>query len=121
MKSITILYNQNQAQKANGNGSGAAENGKENKNSRRTKKDKKAGNSNVTMEENDRASVQERIGMIIHEIRNPLTAISLANQSLREEIQFDNLPSSLNIFTDIVFKNINRIESSPKRPFIRKL
>ena len=41
MKSITILYNQNQAQKANGNGSGAAENGKENKISRRTKKDKK--------------------------------------------------------------------------------
>lgn len=111
MKSITILYNQNQAQKANGNGSGAAENGKENKNSRRTKKDKKVGNSNVTMAENDRASVQDRIGMIIHEIRNPLTAISLANQSLREEIQFDNLPLSLNIFTDIVFKNINRIEA----------
>ncbi len=111
MKSITILYNQNQAQKANGNGSGAAENGKEKKISRRTKKDKKAGNSNVTMAENDRASVQDRIGMIIHEIRNPLTAISLANQSLREEIQFDNLPLSLNIFTDIVFKNINRIEA----------
>jgi signal transduction histidine kinase len=49
--------------------------------------------------------------MIIHEIRNPLTAISLANQSLREEIQDDNLPLSFNIFTDIVSKNINRIET----------
>ena len=85
--------------------------GKKKKISRRTRKDNEADNSNVTLGENDRASVQDRIGMIIHEIRNPLTAISLANQSLREEIQFDNLPSSLNIFTDIVFKNINRIEA----------
>jgi signal transduction histidine kinase len=113
MKSITILYNQNQPQKANGIDNGNGEKGKEKKNSRRTGKNdnKKGVDTNLPGGSSDPATVQDRIGMIIHEIRNPLTAISLANQSLREEIQFDNLPPSLNIFTDIVFKNIDRIEA----------
>ena len=112
MKSITILSDQNQPQKANGDEQRGSEN-EEKKISLRTRKDeqKKSVNTNLTAGENNRGSVQDRIGMIIHEIRNPLTAISLANQSLREEIQFDNLPLSLNIFTDIVSKNVNRIEA----------
>ena len=103
MKSITILYNQNQPQKASGNGKAAVDKGNE-KISRRTKKEKKdehekSANTHSIAGENDRASVQDRIGMIIHEIRNPLTAISLSNQSLREEMQFDNLPLSLNVLS----------------------
>jgi signal transduction histidine kinase len=114
MKSITMLYNQNQSHpKTNGSegGLGSTENKK--KISRRSKKteDKKTLGQGFPGKEIDRSSVQERIGMIIHEIRNPLTAISLANQSLREEIQYDNLPLSFNVYTDIVSKNINRIEA----------
>src|SRR4051812_10053434 len=54
--------------------------------------------------------VENEIGMIIHEIRNPLTAISLANQSLHDEIGYDHLPSSLYTVTEIIAKNITRIE-----------
>jgi signal transduction histidine kinase len=112
MKSITILHNQNQADHTTTNGSerDADQAGREKTISRRSKKSDKS-------EENSRgqgiesSSVQERIGMIIHEIRNPLTAISLANQSLREEIQDDGLPLSFNVYTDIVSKNITRIEA----------
>jgi signal transduction histidine kinase len=114
MKSITILYNQNQPQRKS-NGEEAVPNNaaKEKNTSRESKKieQKKTAGQDSPLGEKDVLSVQERIGMIIHEIRNPLTAISLANQSLREEIQDDNLPLSFNIFTDIVSKNINRIET----------
>jgi|GEM_PF-2423996 len=55
-------------------------------------------------------SMESLAGAIIHEIRNPLTAISLANQSLFEEIQFGDLPASLNPLTAIISKNISRIE-----------
>lgn len=107
MKSITILYNQNQPQrKANGNDAGP--DGGTKKQGKKSGRDKAGKNS--TVEDKDPSTVQERIGMIIHEIRNPLTAISLANQSLREEIQFDKLPLSFNVYTDIVAKNITRIE-----------
>src|SRR5205809_3028943 len=54
--------------------------------------------------------VENEIGMIIHEIRNPLTAISLANQSLYEEIGDHHLPPSLYTVTEIIAKNITRIE-----------
>ena len=110
MKSITILYNQNQSHPKT-NGSEGTGNEKEISGRSKKTKDKKAPGQNFPGEEIDRSSVQERIGMIIHEIRNPLTAISLANQSLREEIQYDNLPLSFNVYTDIVSKNINRIEA----------
>jgi signal transduction histidine kinase len=114
MKSITILYNQNQPQRKS-NGEEAVPNNaaKEKNTSRESKKieQKKTAGQDSPLGEKDVLSVQERVGMIIHEIRNPLTAISLANQSLREEIQDDNLPLSFNIFTDIVSKNINRIET----------
>src|ERR1051326_8323593 len=55
-------------------------------------------------------SAENEIGMIIHEIRNPLTAISLANQSLYEEIGHDHLSPSLHTASDIIAKNITRIE-----------
>lgn len=111
MKSITILYNQNQSHpKTNGSNAGS---GQEKKISGRRKENEhnKPVDENLTGQGSDPTSVQERIGMIIHEIRNPLTAISLANQSLREEIQYDSLPLSFNVYTDIVSKNINRIEA----------
>jgi len=117
MKSITILYNQNQPQrKSNGDEAVPDSAAKEKNGSRLNKKieQKKAAGQSSPVKEEDALSVQERIGMIIHEIRNPLTAISLANQSLREEIRDDNLPLSFNIFTDIVSKNINRIEAMLK-------
>ena len=111
MKSITILHNQNQADHTtNGSERDADHVGREKTMSRRSKKNDKP-DENSPGQGIESSSVQERIGMIIHEIRNPLTAISLANQSLREEIQFDNLPLSFNVYTDIVSKNINRIEA----------
>lgn len=114
MKSITILYNQDQAHpKAGSSAASPDAQGKGKKIPRGNTKNErqKAPGQNLPGEEIDLSSVQERIGMIIHEIRNPLTAISLANQSLRDEIHYDNLPLSFNIFTDIVFKNIDRIEA----------
>ena len=54
--------------------------------------------------------MENEIGMIIHEIRNPLTAISLANQSLYDEIGYDHLPPSLYSVTEMIAKNITRIE-----------
>jgi len=56
-------------------------------------------------------SMEDLARVIIHEIRNPLTTISLANQSLVEEVQFGDLPVSLNPLTTIISKNISRIES----------
>jgi signal transduction histidine kinase len=55
-------------------------------------------------------SMESLAGAIIHEIRNPLTAISLANQSLLDEIQYGDVPASLNPLTTIISKNISRIE-----------
>jgi len=78
----------------------------DNKNSRRkTRMNKSPEEKNI----ND-PKMQNEIGMIIHEIRNPLTAISLANQSLHDEIGYDHLPPSLYTVTEIIAKNITRIE-----------
>jgi signal transduction histidine kinase len=110
MKSITKLYNQNQPQHKSNGDVRLGDVGKEKKTSNRGKKIETAL-QRLPDQGNDPSSVQEKIGMIIHEIRNPLTSISLANQSLREEIQYDNLPLSFNVYTDIVSKNINRIEA----------
>ncbi len=52
---------------------------------------------------------------MIHEIRNPLTAINLANQSLTEMIaDGDNIQSS-KIYTSIISKNVSRIEHLLRR------
>ena len=116
MKSITRLYDQNQPQHKTSGDKVVVNKEKEPKTSRRSKKSesKEKADPNLPHAEDDLKSVQERIGMIIHEIRNPLTAISLANQSLREEINDDRLPSSFHTYTDIVAKNINRIEGMLK-------
>jgi len=113
MKSIKLFYDQNQAQrKANSYGDGPGSAKKENEFSHAAMKNNPGkGNSHLPREEGDLTSTREAIGMIIHEIRNPLTAISLANQSLLEEIHDDNLPPSLNTYADIVARNINRIET----------
>jgi signal transduction histidine kinase len=61
---------------------------------------------------NDRRSAwsfESAVQSIVHEIRNPLTAISLANQSLNDEAGY--VDPSLQVFTDIVAKNIDRIET----------
>jgi len=110
MKSITKLHNQNQPQHiSNGDARwGDAGKGKRPPTAAKKIEPRK---SNLPDQGNDSSSVEEKIGMIIHEIRNPLTSISLANQSLREEIQYDNLPLSFNVYTDIVSKNISRIEA----------
>src|SRR6476660_5328056 len=103
MESFNILNYEDQAGKANGDKITV---------SRPTGKiEPTNGNSHSPEEGYELTALQKAVGMIIHEIRNPLTAISLANQSLREEIHDDNLPSSFNIYTDIVGKNIMRIET----------
>jgi len=72
---------------------------------------RKTGVNNPSPEKNiNDPKVQNEIGMIIHEIRNPLTAISLANQSLHDQIGDDHLPPSLYTVTEIIGKNITRIE-----------
>ena len=95
MKSFTSPYNQDHPRDKNGR--------------RQTRMIKSAKEKNVSKPEKLNPTENE-IGMIIHEIRNPLTAISLANQSLHEEIGYDHLPPSLYNVTEMIAKNITRIE-----------
>lgn len=53
--------------------------------------------------------MESKLEMLIHEIRNPLTSILLANQSLRAQVATN---PSLEIFTDIIIKNAHRIEKT---------
>src|SRR5436190_11584542 len=76
---------------------------------RKTRMDKSPNEKNIK-DPKEPIPIENEIGMIIHEIRNPLTAISLANQSLHDEIGYDHLPSSLYTVTEIIAKNITRIE-----------
>jgi signal transduction histidine kinase len=55
-------------------------------------------------------TIRSQVEMTIHEIRNPLTAISLANQSIQEQIQMEQLPDSVFACTAIIHKNIGLIE-----------
>jgi signal transduction histidine kinase len=52
--------------------------------------------------------------LIVHELRNPLTSIALANQLLIEALEEDEAPSSLFDLTDIISKNIKRIQNMLK-------
>jgi len=54
------------------------------------------------------APIDSTVQMIIHEIRNPLSAISLANQSLKQEPVLEK--EKLQAFTDVISKNTARIE-----------
>jgi signal transduction histidine kinase len=60
------------------------------------------------------ATSRQQVEMTIHEIRNPLTAISLANQSIQEQIQTEQLPESVFACTAIINKNISTIEKMLK-------
>jgi len=99
MKSITILYNQHY--KANGRD---ARMGGGNYSQKKKNEQKRINHEKPT-------SLEEVTAMIIHEIRNPLTAISLANQSLHEEINDEGLSGTLNTLTGMISKNISRIET----------
>lgn len=94
MKSFTSPYSQDHSR---------------DKNDRRTTRMTKSTNDK-TIHPGKLSPAQDEIGMIIHEIRNPLTAISLANQSLYEEIGYDHLPPSLYTVTEMIAKNVTRIE-----------
>lgn len=59
--------------------------------------------------------IAERLSMtgkiartIAHEVRNPLTNLTLALEQLRDEMPSDN--ESVNLFSDIIERNANRIE-----------
>jgi len=54
------------------------------------------------------STMKNAVQAIIHEIRNPLTAISLANQSLNEEVEY--VAPTLQTLTEIISRNITRIE-----------
>ena len=67
-------------------------------------------NTTTSDDTKDNAPVSRQVEMTIHEIRNPLTAISLANQSIQEQIQMEQLPDSVFACTAIIHKNIGMIE-----------
>jgi signal transduction histidine kinase len=77
---------------------------------RKTRMDKSPNEKNIK-DPKETIPIENEIGMIIHEIRNPLTAISLSNQSLHEQISSDHLPPSLYTITEVISKNITRIET----------
>jgi signal transduction histidine kinase len=58
--------------------------------------------------------IRKQVEVTIHEIRNPLSAISLANQSIQEQIQNAQLPDSVFACTTIIQKNIATIEKMLK-------
>jgi len=94
MKSFTSPYNQGHS--------------RDKSDRRATRTTKSANEKNINPKKLH--PMDNEIAMIIHEIRNPLTAISLANQSLHEEIGYDHLPPSLYTVSEIIAKNITRIE-----------
>jgi signal transduction histidine kinase len=56
-------------------------------------------------------SREEIVRLIIHEIRNPLSAISLANQLMEETAASGQVhPESIVVFTEIIGRNTARIE-----------
>jgi signal transduction histidine kinase len=56
-------------------------------------------------------SREEIVRLIIHEIRNPLSAISLANQLMVETAASGQVhPESITVFTEIIGRNASRIE-----------
>jgi len=61
---------------------------------------------------------EEVVRKIIHEIRNPITAISLANQSIREAARKDGVAGSVELFTDIISRNTASIEEMLKNLLI---
>jgi len=101
MKSITLLYDQylkTNAREASTSGAGKYPPRKKSLGKKRSVDEKPT-------------SVEEITAMIVHEIRNPLTAISLANQSLYQEIRDRDLPGTLHTLAGMVSKNISRIET----------
>jgi len=96
MKSFTSPYNQDQPR---------------DKGNRRHTRMNKSTKEKTIVNPKKLSPMENEIGMIIHEIRNPLTAISLANQSLHEEIEHDHLAPSLHTVSEIIAKNITRIEA----------
>ena len=61
----------------------------------------------------DHDEAGSEILLLAHEIRNPLTAISLANKLLREHTE-DQFPS-LHVLSEIIARNICRVESILKQ------
>jgi signal transduction histidine kinase len=55
-------------------------------------------------------SLENLVKMIVHEIRNPLTSIALANQLMREVINDGLTATTLNVYSDLISKNVSRIE-----------
>lgn len=58
--------------------------------------------------------MQHDVKQIVHELRNPLTAIALANQSLQDELE-DNSTPTLSALTEIIERNVGKIEELIKQ------
>jgi len=74
----------------------------------KNKKDPKNGGLVATEELGPTDGMNDNIKMMVHEIRNPLTAISLAGQSIENAAAHTD--PSLVAYTEIIAKNISRIE-----------
>jgi signal transduction histidine kinase len=92
MKSFTIFSDQNKSPQATG----------KDESLRISTSDANASQYSVS-------SLKNMMQSIIHEIGNPLTAISLANQTLTEDLEYAY--PSLSALTEIVAKSITRIET----------
>ncbi|HEY1872478.1 MAG TPA: HAMP domain-containing sensor histidine kinase [Chitinophagaceae bacterium] len=65
---------------------------------------------NANNESEKVSSLESLIKMIVHEIRNPLTSIDLANQLMHEELNNGATTASLNVYHDLIAKNVSRVE-----------
>src|SRR5215469_7420437 len=64
----------------------------------------------ITETEQKFNSLENLIKMIVHEIRNPLTSIALANQLMQQELSDGLSVTSVTRYSDIISGNIFRIE-----------
>ena len=65
---------------------------------------------NIDNESEKFSSLNSWVKTIVHEIRNPLTSIELANQLMHQELNDGAPPASLNVYHDLISKNVSRIE-----------
>lgn len=65
-------------------------------------------------------SLEDLVKMIVHEIRNPITSIGLANQLMQQELNNGATSESLNVYSSLISKNVSRVEELLKNLLLEK-